>query len=179
LSILGNEENWEQVGSTTPEDIAQAFLTAFFETMMGGGCVNPGEVFWFAGTSVPDGALLCDGSSLLRDSYPALFAAIGTTWGAVDGDHFNIPDLINRIPRGVSSGNVATTGGASTVTLSTSEMPAHTHSVHTHLTGLAVAPGELVVTIPSILPGATGSAGGGDAHDNMPPWAGLLPCIRV
>jgi len=48
---------------------------------------------WGGPGSPPAGWLVCDGTSLLRASYPSLFAAIGTTYGAVDGTHFNLPDL--------------------------------------------------------------------------------------
>lgn len=51
----------------------------------------------FAGGAVPNGWLLCDGKAVSRTSLPALFAAIGTTWGAGDGSTtFNVPDLRGR-----------------------------------------------------------------------------------
>lgn len=48
-----------------------------------------GKVFF--GTVLPSGYLWCDGTSYLRSDYPTLFAAIGTTWGSVDSNHFNVP----------------------------------------------------------------------------------------
>jgi len=84
----------------------------------------------YAGSSVPTGWLACDGSSLLRSSYPTLFTAIGTTYGAVDGTHFNLPDCRNRMVIGAGSTySLAATGGAASKTLSVAEMPAHTHDV--------------------------------------------------
>ena len=59
-----------------------------------------GSVFYFAGTTAPDGYLVCDGSAISRTTYASLFAAIGTTWGAPDSGKFNIPDLVNRFPEG-------------------------------------------------------------------------------
>jgi microcystin-dependent protein len=63
-----------------------------------------GSVIAYAGdpTKVPTGWLLCDGSTIQRSMYPALFAAIGTSWGSADGLSFNIPDLRGRFLRGVS-----------------------------------------------------------------------------
>jgi microcystin-dependent protein len=57
------------------------------------GCVYP-----FAGpiANIPANYLLCDGRSLDRATYAALFAALGNSWGAVDGSHFNIPDYRNK-----------------------------------------------------------------------------------
>lgn len=51
----------------------------------------------YSGSSVPTGWLECDGSSKLRTDYPALFTAISTTWGSVDGTHFNLPDMRGRV----------------------------------------------------------------------------------
>src|SRR5262245_29209456 len=55
-----------------------------------------GAVQAFAGASAPAGWLLCDGASYLRSDQAALFAVIGTTYGAADGTHFNVPDLRGR-----------------------------------------------------------------------------------
>ena len=53
-----------------------------------------GFIKTFAGTTPPEGTLLCDGSAVSRDTYSDLFDAIGTTWGEGDGSTtFNLPDL--------------------------------------------------------------------------------------
>lgn len=60
-----------------------------------------GEVKNYAGRSIPNGWLLCDGSAVSRSGYPRLFAAIGTTWGEGDGSStFNLPNLIDRVAWG-------------------------------------------------------------------------------
>ncbi len=59
-----------------------------------------GVVLPYAGSSAPAGFLLCYGQSLLRADYADLFTAIGTTYGAADGTHFNVPDLRGRVPAG-------------------------------------------------------------------------------
>ncbi|MEN0045500.1 MAG: tail fiber protein [Bacteroidota bacterium] len=68
------------------------------------GLVMPvGTVLSYAGASVPDGWLLCDGSEVNRDLYPDLFTAIGTAWGTGDGvTTFHLPDLRGQFLRGVS-----------------------------------------------------------------------------
>lgn len=65
----------------------------------------------FAGSSAPTGWLFCDGASLLRSSYSALFAAIGTNFGSADGTHFNLPDLRGRTPVGRETMNGTSTTG--------------------------------------------------------------------
>lgn len=66
--------------------------------------VSPtGTVVAFAGSTAPSGWLLCDGGStgVLRTTYSALFAVIGTTYGAGDGSTtFNVPDLRGRVAAG-------------------------------------------------------------------------------
>lgn len=65
---------------------------------------KPGMIKPFAGTTVPTGYLLCDGSAVSRTTYANLFSAIGTTYGSGDGSTtFNLPDLNDRLPRMASN----------------------------------------------------------------------------
>ena len=99
-----------------------------------------GVIQMYAGSSAPSGWLICNGQAVSRTTYAALYAVIGTTYGAGDGSTtFNIPNLVNKTVRG--SNSLGKTGGADTVTLSTANMPAHTHTgttssagAHTHST---------------------------------------------
>jgi microcystin-dependent protein len=91
-----------------------------------------GVVTAFAGSSAPAGYLLCDGAAVSRTTYSALFAIIGTTYGAGNGSTtFNIPDLTGRIPVGKNSATFSTLGakgGEENHTMTINEMPAHKHS---------------------------------------------------
>jgi len=61
--------------------------------------------------SVPENYLLCDGSSLVREDYPELFAVIGTTWGDTgDPTTFKLPDFRGRYPIGAGTGDYAPQG---------------------------------------------------------------------
>ena len=86
-----------------------------------------GTIQMFAGAIPPAGWLLCDGSAVSRTDYAALFAAIGTTWGAGDGSTtFNLPDLRGRAPIGAGTGSgltARTLGGK----LGSEAVQAHTH----------------------------------------------------
>ena len=97
--------------------------------------VPPGSVSAYAGVSVPGGWLHCDGSAIDRTIYADLFAAIGTTFGAGDGETtFNIPNLRGRNIIGLNSSEtdfdaLGETGGAKRHTLTIAELPEHNHGV--------------------------------------------------
>lgn len=93
-------------------------------------------------SSVPSGFLECNGAAVSRSTYSALFAVVGTTYGAGDGSStFNVPDLQDNCCIGKSGTKaLASTGGANTVaatgnvsgstgnhSLSTSELASHSH----------------------------------------------------
>jgi len=64
-----------------------------------------GEVAFFARTTQPSGWLKANGAAVSRTTYAALFAAIGTTFGAGDGrSTFNLPDLRGEFVRGLDDG---------------------------------------------------------------------------
>lgn len=67
--------------------------------------VPVGAVVCFAGAAAPGGWLACDGSAVSRTTYSALFAVVGTTYGAGDGTTtFTLPDLRGEFVRGLDSG---------------------------------------------------------------------------
>ena len=66
--------------------------------------VPAGTILPFAGETPPPGYLLCNGAELLRDDFPALFAAIGTGWGFDTAFTFTLPDVRGRFLGGVDGG---------------------------------------------------------------------------
>ena len=72
----------------------------------------------WSSSSVPTGFLECNGAAVSRSTYSALFAIVGTTYGAGDGaSTFNLPDLQDNVAMGKSGTKaLASTGGANTVT---------------------------------------------------------------
>ena len=96
--------------------------------------VPTGMIAPFAGSSAPDGWLLTDGGAYSRTEYANLFAEIGTDYGEGNGSTtFNVPNTTGRFPLGAGDGrSLADTGGAATVTLSSDEMPSHTHNGPSH-----------------------------------------------
>lgn len=65
------------------------------------GGTPPGAMMAYAGATAPAGWLLCYGQAVSRTTYSALFAVIGTAYGAGDGSStFSLPDLRGRVPAG-------------------------------------------------------------------------------
>ena len=103
----------------------------------------------YGGTTPPEGWLICDGSAVSRTAYSALFAAIGTTYGAGDGSTtFNLPDYRDRVPVGLDANdsdfNILgkklgsksntydlthkhTQGATGSTTLTINQIPSHSH----------------------------------------------------
>ena len=92
-----------------------------------------GSITAYAGQTVPEGYMICDGSILNKADYPELFDIIGTAYGGDGVDTFRIPNLLGKVITCVDVNDtdldtVGKTGGAKTVTLTTNEMPSHTHT---------------------------------------------------
>lgn len=143
------------------------------------------EIVAYAGNTCPGGWLECNGQSLSTTTYAKLFANIGYTFGG-SGGSFNVPNLngatdaTKRFIMGYDSGDsdynaIGKTGGEATHALVTAEIPSHTHTATS---------GEVEVYATgdygsyAFLTKATGSAGGGAAHNNLPPYADIKWIIR-
>ncbi|WNM75066.1 minor tail protein [Microbacterium phage Morrigan] len=92
-----------------------------------GGDMPSGSVIMSGAGTAPAGWLLCQGQSLLRADYPALFLALGTAYGSASSLHFSLPDLRGKIVAGVDTADAdfnarGKTGGSKT-------------NVHNHWTG--------------------------------------------
>ena len=161
----------------------------------GGGGEPIGTIIMWAGSSsyFPTGYLLCDGSALSRSEYSLLFAAIGTIHGAPNENDFNLPDLRERFivgaggdnstVSGTSGYNVNATGGENTVTLTINQMPAHNHSYsrpvdinNDDYRGVPIGSGGDIGS--SFTTVNTGNKGGGQAHENRPPFYALCYIMK-
>ncbi|MFL6211693.1 MAG: phage tail protein [Pyrinomonadaceae bacterium] len=151
-----------------------------------------GEIRMFAGNFAPNGWMTCEGQLLPISENETLFNLIGTTYGGDGQSTFALPNLSSRVPVHVGTGpggitrQLGETGGAEAVTLTTNQIPSHTHPagcVGGQNTGSAASPGNnvwaaqasvAVNTIPppanAMNPGAAAPAGGSQPHDNMIPY---------
>jgi microcystin-dependent protein len=93
----------------------------------------------FAGSAAPSANwLLCQGQAVSRSTYSSLFGLVGTTYGVGDGSTtFNVPNLSGRVLVGRDAGQtefdtLGETGGAKTHTLTSGEMPSHSHTQDAH-----------------------------------------------
>src|SRR5690606_5617302 len=105
-----------------------------------------GEIRMFAGNFAPAGWMMCEGQLLPISENETLFQLIGTTYGGDGQSTFALPDLRGRLP--IHQGNsfiLAETGGAEEITLTVSQIPAHSHPLlAAAVTGDQVSPANLV-----------------------------------
>ena len=127
----------------------------------------------------PANVLACDGSTYLRDDFPALYEALDAFF-IVDADHFTVPDLRGRTVIGAGDGSgltprsVGGVGGEETHQLTESELASHSHTIPTTITTPVLEPGEVPALTPvPIITSNTGSTGGDVPHNNMQPFYSL------
>lgn len=131
-------------------------------------------------SEAPEGFLLCDGSAVSRATYARLFEAIGVSYGPGDGSTtFTLPDLRGRVPVGVdgtanrlsANDTLGKSAGEEKHVLTVGEMPSHSHkyAYSPANRGVVSAP-EAQVLIPSSKNENTEPSGGGESHNNMPPY---------
>jgi len=120
--------------ATDPTTDNHVVRKAYVDNLMPAGMITQ-----YGGAAAPTGWVLCQGQSLSRTNplYSRLYSAIGVVYGAVDGDNFNVPNLKGRIPVGLDSTQtefdaLAETGGSKTHTLTSAQMPSHTHVQNSH-----------------------------------------------
>ena len=137
----------------------------------GGGSQDPvGTIVAWSGSiaSIPSDYQICDGSAAQTTELQAITGA-------------NVPDLRDRFVVGVGTGasySVGDTGGANTVTLTESQIPSHTHG-YDRATHRNVSDGGVHGAYVSSLTGATtGTTGGGQSHENRPPYYALCYIIK-
>jgi microcystin-dependent protein len=144
-----------------------------------------GEIRMFAGNFAPAGWMFCEGQLLPISENETLFQLIGTTYGGDGQSTFALPDLRGRIP--LHQGDpfiLAETGGAEQITLTVSQIPAHSHPLLASLNnaGGSVPTGNLTGQVGAtqiyreVPPGSPMSAssmtptGGSQPHTNFQPY---------
>lgn len=176
LDLMTSRYNWFDSSDDTTWDEIEAVVGQAYNEVWKNMLV--GSVVWIAGDA-PDGTLYCDGTSYERSLYPALYAALDAAY-ILDADNFRVPDLRGVFLRGSSSSlSIGDVGGEAEHTLTEAEMPTHSHTYVPPTINVDIeAPGVPDPVAAGLgLPTQTGNAGGGIAHNNLPPFEVLRPCI--
>ena len=150
-----------------------------------------GEIRMFAGNFAPNGWMFCDGQLLPISENDALFTLIGTTYGGDGQETFALPNLQSRVPihmgsDGGTTFQIGEMAGVESVTLTTNQIPTHTHTMFgTNNNASTAAPGDAVAaTIPifgvraygtdapktNLHPNSITPVGGSQPHDNLMPF---------
>ncbi|RAO74756.1 phage tail protein [Dyella jiangningensis] len=167
-----------------------------------------GEIRLFPYTFAPNGWFDCDGRLLSIAEYEVLYTLLGTTYGGDGVNTFGLPDLRGRVPihqgtgLGLSTYAIGQMSGSESVTLTSNQMPAHSHAFNANASAgsdvkpspslqLGAVSGDVLYTtdingLASVDMAATAvsAAGGSQPHDNTMPtltarfciaWAGVFP----
>ena len=156
-----------------------------------------GSVVMFGGNFAPRGYALCQGQLLSISQNTALFSILGTTYGGDGRTTFALPDLRGREPVGAGNGNglsaitLGERAGSQSVTLTSSNLPQHTHLVNCDDRGesspspsglIPGVAGEATAPIPiysgaapnaQMNPAMCGSAGGNQSFNHLAPFLGI------
>lgn len=153
-----------------------------------------GETRLFAGNFAPAGWMICEGQLLSIAENETLFQLIGTTYGGDGQSTFGLPDLRSRVPIAAGGTHIfAETGGAEENTLTTNQLPSHTHALQVSSgVGTSVTPGGKFLAanaegVPQFGAGVNAnmhsasiaSTGGSQPHNNMPPYLGINYIISL
>jgi microcystin-dependent protein len=159
-----------------------------------------GQIDIFAFNFAPQGYASCNGQLLSIAQNTALFSILGTTYGGNGTSNFALPNLQASVPihagqgTGLSNYIVGQAGGAPTETLTAAQLPSHNHMAMCESAGGVASPSNAnwggggrgkpaayVTGAPNVnLSGsALSSAGGGEPHNNLSPYLGLMFCIAL
>lgn len=148
----------------------------------------------------PKGWAFCDGQIMPISQNTALFSLLGVTYGGDGKSTFGLPNLQGSAAVGAGQGPglsfraLGETGGAAAVTLTTAEMPKHTHQMR----AIGADPADVPTPTPTaalarssngfaygpsspvaMSPNAIAPSGGGQPHNNMQPYLVLNYCIAL
>lgn len=151
------------------------------------------EIRQFSFSFPPKGWALCNGQTLAIAQNQALFALLGTTYGGNGQTTFQLPNLRGRAPFHFGNGFVlGQAAGSTAVTLSSSQIPAHTHGPQGSTAAASqAAPANGVWATNDALPyssatpnttlaaNAIANAGGNQPHANEQPYLTLNFCIAL
>lgn len=120
-----------------------------------------GQISMFANNFAPRAYAFCNGQLLPIAQNQALFALIGTYYGGNGQTNFGLPNLQGRTPihfgngAGLQSRQMSETGGTNTITLTTANLPQHTHSLT-----VSAAQGTLPAPVAGAVPASPRPASG-------------------
>lgn len=145
-----------------------------------------GEIRMFSGNFAPQSWAFCHGQLISIPQNDALFSLIGTTYGGDGRTTFGLPDLRSRIPvHADGTYKLGSKGGEEQVTLTTQQIPSHSHvpqgqaangsSPPTNSVWAASAQNIYTDTAPALAMNAdvTDLTGGGRPHDNRMPFLAI------
>lgn len=160
------------------------------------------EIRIFGFNFAPRGWATCDGQLMAISQNTALFSLLGTTYGGNGKTTFGLPNLQGAAPMqqgqgpGLTNRTLGESGGSQTVTLLSTEMPQHTHTLQGQggpgnrstpvgnsfarvESGTPYLPQSPAPPLVPMSPQAVGAEGGNQPHNNMQPYLTVNFCIAL
>lgn len=181
LMELTFDANWLATTGLAADEVAEVWRDVY-GSIRKAHVLIAGDIVQSAAAPPLANRLLCDGGVYDVEDYPELFEAIGYTFGG-SGSAFNVPNAIGRAivcagtTGGLTSRGVGEVGGHERTTILEANLPAHSHTTHSHLPGMAQLGVGEPVSLPAIANENTGSTGDGDPLDIMPPFLTMYTYI--
>ena len=157
-----------------------------------------GEIRLFGGNFAPAGWAFCSGQLMAISENDVLFNLIGTTYGGDGQQTFALPNLQGRLPMhmgtggGLSPRTIGEQGGVESVTLTTQQMPTHSHvplavsangnqATPQNGTWASVTTSIYTSNPPNTALNATlgGNTGGSQPHENLMPYLAVSFIISL
>lgn len=140
--------------------------------------IPTGSIIYVAGNTAPAGTIKANGAAVSRTTYAALYAAIGTAYGAGNGSStFNVPDLRGEFVRGWDDSR-GVDAGRILGSVQSDQLRSHTHGgvPGYNIAVAGQANGNNVSGAYTVNPGQTQAAGG---NETRPRNVALLACIKI
>ena len=183
-AVRWKQDNGDELSEYQRDTVEEYAARAQYELWREVSMLPVGMMVWSMvnPTNAPVNWLPADGRVINDYDYPELAQALGSEWlvspsppGVIQ---FRMPNMMAAYASGAPSGDMQTRVGANNVTLTTPQIPSHSHSYNRpFVQAVTYTPGPGPATFVSTFNASSASTGGGQPHENRPNTQYMYPYI--